>query len=60
MAWCQPIPLNEVKSVGKALNASINDVLLSCVAGAVGEYLKSGDDPRGEEIRAIVPVNLRR
>ena len=60
VAWCQPIPLAEVKAVGKALNCSINDVLLSCVAGAIGEYLKSkGDDPTGQEIRAMVPVNLR-
>ena len=60
VAWCQPIPLDEVRAVGKALNCSINDVLLSCVAGALGEYLKSfGDDVKGQEIRAMVPVNLR-
>ena len=60
VAWCDPIPLEEVKAVGKALNCSINDVLLSCVAGALGEYLKShGDDVTGQEIRAMVPVNLR-
>ena len=60
VAWCEPIPLEEVKAVGKALNCSINDVLLSCVAGALGEYLKShGDDVTGQEIRAMVPVNLR-
>ena len=60
VAWCDPIPLDEVKAVGKALNCSINDVLLSCVAGALGEYLKShGDDVAGQEIRAMVPVNLR-
>ena len=60
VAWCQPIPLDEVKAIGKALNCSINDVLLSCVAGAIGEYLKShGDDVSGQEIRAMVPVNLR-
>ena len=60
VAWCQPIPLDEVKAVGKALNCSINDVLLSCVAGALGEYLKShGDEVAGQEIRAMVPVNLR-
>ena len=60
VAWCQPIPLDEVKAIGKALNCSINDVLLSCVAGALGEYLKSfGDDVAGQEIRAMVPVNLR-
>ncbi len=60
VAWCQPIPLEEVKAVGKALNCSINDVLLSCVAGAIGEYLRSfGDEVAGKEIRAMVPVNLR-
>ncbi len=60
VAWCAPIPLDEVKAVGKALNCSVNDVLLSCVAGAIGEYLKHhGDDPSGKEIRAMVPVNLR-
>jgi diacylglycerol O-acyltransferase / wax synthase len=60
VAWCEPIPLEEVKAVGKALNCSINDVLLSCVAGSLGEYLKSlGDDVAGQEIRAMIPVNLR-
>lgn len=60
VAWCQPIPLDEVKAVGKALNCSINDVLLSCVAGAIGGYLRSfGDNTEGQEIRAMVPVNLR-
>ncbi|RZJ10138.1 MAG: wax ester/triacylglycerol synthase family O-acyltransferase [Acidovorax sp.] len=60
VAWCAPIPLEEVKAVGKALNCSINDVLLSCVAGAIGGYLRSqGDDPTGQEIRAMIPVNLR-
>ena len=60
VAWCPPMPLEEVKAVGKALNCSVNDVLLSCVAGAIGEYLRThGDDVRGQEIRAMVPVNLR-
>ncbi|MEJ6021919.1 wax ester/triacylglycerol synthase family O-acyltransferase [Ramlibacter sp. PS4R-6] len=60
VAWCPPVPLEEVKAVGKALNCSINDVLLSCVAGAIGEYLRElGDDVDGQEIRAMVPVNLR-
>ncbi|HSH89289.1 MAG TPA: wax ester/triacylglycerol synthase family O-acyltransferase [Ramlibacter sp.] len=60
VAWCDPLPLEEVKAVGKALNCSINDVLLSCVAGAIGEYLRNqGDDVTGQEIRAMIPVNLR-
>lgn len=60
VAWCPPLPLEEVKAVGKALNCSINDVLLSCVAGAIGEYLRGkGDNVAGQEIRAMIPVNLR-
>lgn len=60
IAWCDPIPLNEVKAVGKALGCSVNDVLLSAVAGAIGRYLsKRGEQVAGKEIRAMVPVNLR-
>jgi diacylglycerol O-acyltransferase / wax synthase len=60
VAWNEPLPLDAVKMIGKALNCSINDVLLSCVAGAIGHYLRErGDDPAGQEIRAMVPVNLR-
>jgi WS/DGAT/MGAT family acyltransferase len=60
VAWGEPIALDQVKAIGKALNCSVNDVLLACVAGAIGEYLRAqGDDPQGKEIRAMVPVNLR-
>jgi len=60
VAWNEPMPLADVKTIGKALDCSVNDVLLSCVAGAIGRYLRDqGDDPAGKEIRAMVPVNLR-
>jgi diacylglycerol O-acyltransferase len=60
VAWGEPIPLDHVKAIGKALNCSVNDVLLACVAGAIGDYLRDhDDDPTGKEIRAMVPVNLR-
>ncbi len=60
VAWSEPMPLADVKAIGKGLNCSINDVLLACVAGAIGAYLREkGDDPTGQEIRAMVPVNLR-
>lgn len=60
VAWCPPLPLDEVKAVSKALCCSINDVLLACVAGALGAYLRSlGVDTATVEIRAMVPVNLR-
>ena len=60
VAWNTPLPLSEVKAVAKALGASVNDVLLSCVAGAMRRYLlKRGDATESVEIRAMVPVNLR-
>ncbi len=60
VAWSEPLPLDEVKAVGKALSCTVNDVLLSCVAGAIGSSLLArGQDPAGKEIRAMVPVNLR-
>jgi diacylglycerol O-acyltransferase len=60
VAWGEPIPLAEVKAIGRALGGSVNDVLLACVAGAIGAWLRAhGDDPSGQEIRAMVPVNLR-
>ena len=60
VAWSEPLPLAEVKAVGKALGCSVNDVLLSCVAGALGQTLRArGEDPSDKAIRAMVPVNLR-
>jgi len=61
VAWCEPLSLDEVKAVGRVLGCSVNDVLLSCVSGALGDDLaRRGQDPAGLELRALVPVNLRR
>ena len=60
IAWNEPLPLDDVKVVCRALGASVNDVLMSCVAGALRTYLRGrGEDTDGCEIRAMVPVNLR-
>ena len=60
VAWCEPLPLAEVKVIGKALGGSINDVLLATAAGTLRDYLlRKGDAADGVELRAVVPVNLR-
>jgi diacylglycerol O-acyltransferase / wax synthase len=60
VAWNDPLPLDEVKAVCRALGASVNDVLLSCVAGAIRTYLLGrGEVANDCEVRAMVPVNLR-
>ena len=60
VAWCDPIPLELVKSVGKVLDCTVNDVLMACAAGALRQYmLDIGEKPPEIGIRATVPVNLR-
>jgi hypothetical protein len=39
VAWSEPIPLPEIKAVGKVLGCSVNDILLASVAGALRGYL---------------------
>ncbi|MEO7030965.1 MAG: wax ester/triacylglycerol synthase family O-acyltransferase [Herbaspirillum sp.] len=62
IAWSEPLPLAEVKVIGRALGASINDVLMASVAGAIGGYLRDKGDAVASNslLRAMVPVNLRR
>jgi WS/DGAT/MGAT family acyltransferase len=60
VAWNEPLPLDDVKAVGRALGCSVNDVLLASVSGAIRSYLEGhGEDVDGCELRAMVPVNLR-
>ena len=39
-AWAEPLPLEEVKAIGKILRCTVNDVLLACAAGALRSYLR--------------------
>jgi len=60
VAWSEPMPLAEIKALGKALGCSVNDVLLAAVAGALRAYfLQKGEPVRDVEVRAMIPVNLR-
>jgi len=61
VTWSEPILLPEIKTVGKVFGCSVNDVLLSAVAGALSTYLTEEGEVFGEvDIRALVPVNLRK
>jgi len=60
VAWCEPLKLPVVKAVSRALGCTINDMLLSCVAGAMRGYLADkGDRTQGVEVGALVPIDLR-
>jgi diacylglycerol O-acyltransferase len=59
VAWSNPIPLSSVKALAHARGATVNDVLMAALSGALRRYLSHYGD-RPEHFRAIVPVNLRR
>ena len=59
-AWSEELPLDDFKLIGKALGATVNDVLVAATTGALRRYLeKRGEPTSGLSIRASVPVNLR-
>lgn len=58
--WSEPFSLAEVKQIGKVLGATINDVLLSTLAGALRHYAQDRGAKVPKQVRAVVPVNLRR
>lgn len=60
VAWSEPIPVADVKALGKAMGATINDVLMTAMAGGLRRYLDRHGDPSPDlNFRAAMPVNLR-
>ena len=60
VAWAPPLPFEEVRTVAHALGCTVNDVLMSVIAGTLGRYLASrGVATEGLTLRGTLPVNLR-
>jgi len=60
VAWSRPLRLADVKRLARRTGATVNDVVVSSIAGAIGEHLAAeGVETAGLRIRAMVPVNLR-
>ena len=58
VAWSRPLSLKQTEAIAHAQGATVNDVLLAAVSGALHGYLIArGEEPH--EIRTLVPVNLR-
>ena len=52
--------LADYKAVRKAFGATVNDVVLAAVAGALGRFLaQRGERTEGLQLRACVPVSVR-
>ncbi len=58
VTWTDPIALSLVKKIAHDHNATVNDVLLAAVSGALRHYLQ-GRGGTVPEIQALVPFNLR-
>jgi WS/DGAT/MGAT family acyltransferase len=56
--WSKPFPLAGIKQIARALDATVNDVVLAAVSGALRRYLVRCDSPV-HDIRTLVPFNLR-
>jgi diacylglycerol O-acyltransferase len=62
VAWTEPMSLDKIKTVGRAIStATLNDVLIATVTGAMRRYLKSRNTRVNElDLRVTVPVNIRK
>jgi len=60
VSWSQPVPVRDIKAIGKHYDAKVNDVLVAAMTGALRTYLKGrGVDVDRTTVRAMVPVDLR-
>jgi hypothetical protein len=58
--WSSPLALAPLDAHARANGATINDVLMAAITGALREYLDARHAWRdGLELRAMLPVNLR-
>jgi len=58
--WSAPVPLSEVKLIGRRLGGTVNDVLIAALTGALRRYLLDhGVVLKEIRLRAVVPVNMR-
>ncbi|MBF0224230.1 MAG: wax ester/triacylglycerol synthase family O-acyltransferase [Desulfobacterales bacterium] len=60
-AWGESMSLEDIKTIGKALGATVNDVLIGTMTGALRYYLQQRNNRVNElDLRVAVPVNIRR
>ncbi len=59
-AWSEPLDLQDIKFIGKTLDSTVNDILITAVAGALGRYSEyRGVSAEDLNIRSFIPINLR-
>jgi diacylglycerol O-acyltransferase / wax synthase len=55
------VDLSDVKAIRSALGGTVNDIVLTIVAGGLRELLRGrGEDIEGRDVPVLVPVSVRR
>ena len=59
-AWSEPVSFDKFHGIAKVVGCKINDLLMSCVAGAFREELiRAGEEIEGRRVHVTIPVNIR-
>ncbi|KZY65377.1 MULTISPECIES: wax ester/triacylglycerol synthase family O-acyltransferase [unclassified Oleiphilus] len=59
-AWSEPVSFEKFHGIAKVVGCKINDLLMSCVAGAFREELiRAGENLEGRNVHVTIPVNIR-
>jgi diacylglycerol O-acyltransferase / wax synthase len=59
VAWTAPLELQVVKDIKNRLGATVNDVLMACVTGALSRYIEHRAGQIIERLRISMPVSVR-
>lgn len=60
VAWTAPLDLQVLKDLKNRLNATVNDVLMAAVSGALSRYIEHQAGQIVERLRISMPVSVRR
>lgn len=58
VSWARPMDLEQVKDVARASGTTVNDVLVSALAGALSRY-QAHHGGAAVDVTTMIPVNLR-
>jgi len=59
VGWTSPMDIEVVKAAKNRLGATVNDVLMACVSGALSRFLARQGEDAVREFHVSMPVNIR-
>ena len=59
VAWTEPMDIDVIKYAKNRLGATVNDVLMACVSGALSRFLQRRGGELVREFHVSMPVNIR-